>query len=104
MDAATRGFRRIGLLEVVGAVPAHQIPSFSPELLEAMSVAVEQAWRTLVETGSSFAAEDQAKATQEVLALRIVETARAGESDPARLKLDALKYLDSANARYVRPR
>jgi hypothetical protein len=104
MDAAARGLRRIGPLEVGGVVPSHEEPPFSPELLATMSAAVEEAWRTLVAAGSSFAADDQAKATQEVLALRIVDTARAGETDPARLTKDALKYLESANARFVRVR
>jgi hypothetical protein len=83
-----------------GVVPAHDLLAFSPELLEAMSVAFDGAWRTLVETGSSFATDDQAKVTQEVLALRVVDTARTGESDPGRLKADALKYLAGANARF----
>ena len=91
MDAAARGLRRIGPLEVGGVVPSHEEPPFSPELLATMSTAVEEAWRTLVAAGSSFAADDE-------------DTARAGETDPARLTKDALKYLESANARFVRVR
>ena len=86
-------------LEVQHVVPDDLRP-FAPELRAAMSIALAEAWRTLVETGSSFATEDQARVTQEVLALRVVETARMGESDPVRLKDDALKYLAGANLRF----
>jgi hypothetical protein len=90
---------RAGALEVQHALPDDLQP-FGPDLRAAMSIAVEEAWRTLIETGSSFATEDQARVTQEVLALRVVDTARMGESDPVRLKDDALKYLAGAHLRF----
>ena len=43
---------RVGALEVLHAVPDDLRP-FGPELRAAMSIAVEEAWRTLIETGSS---------------------------------------------------
>jgi hypothetical protein len=101
MGAAVPVLARWGSLEAECVVAARHLRACSPEMIDAMSIAFDDAWRTLVETGSSFATDDQAKVTREVLALRLIDTARTGESDPVRLKDDVLKYLASANVRFL---
>jgi hypothetical protein len=100
MSMAVPLLLRPGALDLQHVFPVDDLRLFDPELRAAMSIAVEEAWRTLIETGSSFATKDQARVTQEVLALRVVDTARMGESDPVRLKEDALKYLAGATLRF----
>jgi hypothetical protein len=98
MSATVPAFLRSESL-VRRAASAHNLHALEPEVLEAISIAFEDVWRRLVESGSSFAADDQAKATQEVLGLRLIDMARMGENDPVRLRDDALKYLHGANVR-----
>src|SRR6516165_12182471 len=59
--------------------------------------AFDEAWKRVQEDGGSFIGDGHAKATRELLALRIIEVAQLGERDPSRLRDDALAYLARTN-------
>ena len=60
--------------------------AFDPEALAAMGEAFDAACKALEDTG-------QPQIVQEVIAQRIIEAARRGERDPARLVEAALPWL-----------
>jgi hypothetical protein len=62
-----------------------------------MAEALEQAWKTVQDSGPTLATMGHAEATRELLALRIIEIAQLGERDPSRLRNDALAYLARTN-------
>jgi hypothetical protein len=57
--------------------------AFEPELLAAMSQALEAAWKELQDEG-------RPEVVREAIAVRIIAAARAGERDPVRLRAAAL--------------
>jgi hypothetical protein len=67
--------------------------AFDAEEVRILTEALKQAWKTVSDSGAHFASADHAAATRERLALRIIEMAQLGESDPNRLRDDALLYL-----------
>ena len=58
-----------------------------------MAGAFDDAWKSVQESGTKFSANVHAEAIRELLALRIIVTARQGERDRVRLRDDALLYL-----------
>lgn len=75
--------------------------SFDPELANAMGEAFEGAWKSLKDYGSIDAKPSRAAWARETLALRIIETAQAGERDVNRLRDDAIAHL--AHSKMQRP-
>jgi hypothetical protein len=77
----------------VAAVPLYRLlqeASFSPELVEAMSAAFEDACKQL-------GLAQRTDPLRDLVAQRIIEAARTGERDPIRLRDLALKgILDSS--------
>jgi hypothetical protein len=69
---------------------------FDPEATKILTGAFDTAWQTLKTSGSVLAADYRAASTRELLAKRIVETARHGERDPIRLVDDALAHLENS--------
>jgi hypothetical protein len=67
--------------------------TFDPETTSILAAAFEAAWDTVSKSGSTLAAPERASATRELLAIRIMASARAGERDPKRLTNDALAHL-----------
>jgi uncharacterized protein Yka (UPF0111/DUF47 family) len=67
---------------------------FDPQIAETMREAFEAACRSLEESGSI---NGTVESVRETLALRIIDTAQAGERDVDRLRDDALKHLASVN-------
>jgi hypothetical protein len=63
--------------------------SFDPEQLRAMSVAFEEACRTLGLT-------DTPDPLTDIIANKIIETAKAGESDPVRLYEAVMHWASAA--------
>ena len=75
------------LLETGAAMPIRpfmQPGAFDPEAIAAMSEAFEAALKELQDTG-------QPNVVREVIAQRIIQAARLGERDPARLRETALR-------------
>jgi hypothetical protein len=66
---------------------------FDPEAANILTAAFDSAWQTLRTSGNVLAADYRAASTRELLAKRIIETARRGERDPVRLADDALAHL-----------
>ena len=71
---------------------------FDPEATKILTGAFDTAWQMLKTSGNVLAADYRAASTRELLAKRIIETARLGERNPIRLVDDALSYL--TNSRY----
>jgi hypothetical protein len=67
--------------------------TFDPDTIRVLGDALDRAWRSLQTTGVYFTSRGHAEATQEKLALRIIEMAKHGERDPDRLRDDALEHL-----------
>src|SRR5260370_35669686 len=70
---------------------------FDPEATNILTAAFDTAWQTLRTSGDVLAADYRAAATRELLAKRIIETARQGERDPIRLANDALVHVANSN-------
>jgi hypothetical protein len=66
--------------------------SFDPETVTILSVAYDEARRSLQNSGIYFTCRE-AEAARERLAQRIVENAKSGERDPGRLRDNALRDL-----------
>jgi len=73
----------------------HDVQSFDPKTLQVMRVALDTAWYKLMASGSALAASWRAEHTREMLALRIIGSALAGERDVNRLRDDALAHVES---------
>ena len=65
--------------------------AFNPEAATAMGDAFNAAWDSL--TGAADYCGGTAESAREVLAMRIIETAQAGERNVTRLRDDALAHL-----------
>jgi hypothetical protein len=66
--------------------------SFDPELIHVMASALDDAWTRIEKSGSQFARPGYARATREVVAKRIIETAQQGVKDPTELAADAVQF------------
>jgi len=70
---------------------------FDPEATKILTAAFDTTWQMLKTSGNVLAADYRAASTRELLAKRIIETARLGERNPIRLVDDALSYLANSN-------
>jgi hypothetical protein len=68
--------------------------SFDPAIADAMGEAFHLAWQSVA--GSPYVLGAKEEWTREILALRIIDTAQAGEHDVTRLRDDALAHLANA--------
>ncbi len=75
--------------------------AFDPDAVRILTAALDDAWQSLQTSGASFASDDHAKTTWEILAKHIIEMAKLGERDQRRLREDALVYLAQSNLRNV---
>jgi len=71
-------------------LPFARNEAFDPDEVALMSRAFDAAWKELTDMGHVSTAPYQAKQTREILAKRIIDLARRGERDPARLCVAAL--------------
>jgi hypothetical protein len=78
-------------------IPLFGAGSFDPETTSLLASALEAAWETVRKSGSPLATEEQASSTREILAKRIIESAKAGERDPQTLANDALSHLAASS-------
>jgi hypothetical protein len=69
---------------------------FEPEVVTILATAFEAAWASVEASGSALASPRYKRATQEVLAKRIIESAQRGERNAERLSADALTYLSES--------
>jgi hypothetical protein len=67
--------------------------AFDPETVILLATAFETAWDRLQQSGSECARPAYARAMREVVARRIIETARQGIREPKELAEQALRFL-----------
>jgi hypothetical protein len=67
--------------------------AFDPGMTSVVIQAFDEAWKSLEETNSEFAQPSRAATTREVLARRVIEMARRGETNLDRLRVGALDHL-----------
>ncbi|HVQ66667.1 MAG TPA: hypothetical protein VMT08_04135 [Bradyrhizobium sp.] len=72
---------------------------FGPAVIRILTAAFDDAWKSIQDSGMTFPSDRHADATRELLALRIIETARLGERDARRLLDDALLHLSVSDLR-----
>jgi hypothetical protein len=73
---------------------------FDEEKVRILSVAFESAWQAIEESGANFTSAGLVEATRELLALRIIEVAKASDvRDHVHLRDDALLYLAQSSRR-----
>jgi hypothetical protein len=72
--------------------------SFDPEEIKILVSGFDAAWEAVKSSGGTLSRSPYARPIREVLAKRIIEMARRGQSDPHNLCEDAVKFL-SANYR-----
>jgi len=70
-----------------------------PDVVRILTAAFDDAWKSIQDSGTTFQSDRHAAATRELLALRIIETARLGERDQRRLRDDALFHLTDSDLR-----
>jgi hypothetical protein len=70
--------------------------SYDPHTLAVLTQAFEEAWRQ-VRIWHPGCTADQLVTTRKMMALRMMTAAKAGESDPERLRLLALRAVDGRN-------
>ena len=70
---------------------------FDTDEVHTLAAAFDDAWKSVQERGATFSVNGHAEAVRELLALRIIVTARQGERDRVRLRDDALLYLAQTN-------
>jgi hypothetical protein len=73
---------------------------FGPEEIAILVGAFDKAWRTVVKSGAYL--DDQAGSSRDLLAKRIIETAKAGERNERALCDDALAHLTEASLKKMR--
>jgi hypothetical protein len=77
--------------------------AFTPEDVQVLATALEEAWESLERSGSRLARPAYARAMREVVAKRIIETAQRGVEDREALVADALRFI-AANYERSLPR
>jgi len=78
-------------------IPLLESDFFDPAATKILIAAFDTTWQMLKTSGNVLAADYRAASTRELLAKRIIETARLGERNPIRLVDDALSYLANSN-------
>jgi hypothetical protein len=69
--------------------------SFDPEDIAILVLAFDAAWEAVKSSGGTFSRSPYARLIREVLAKRIIEMARRGQSNPHGLCEDAVQFLAS---------
>jgi hypothetical protein len=67
--------------------------AFTPENIQILAAALDQAWESLQRSGSRLTRPAYSRAMREVVAKRIMEMAQRGVQDREALVADALKFI-----------
>jgi hypothetical protein len=84
--------------DAVSITPTLNESSFDPEDIKILVSAFDAAWEAVKSSGGALSRSPYARPIREVLAKRIIEMARRGQSNPHSLCEDAVQFL-SANYR-----
>ena len=74
--------------------------AFTPETIQILAAALDEAWERLRQSGSPLARPAYSRAMREVVAKRIIEIARRGVQDREALVKDAVHFV---TVNYERP-
>jgi hypothetical protein len=67
--------------------------AFTPETIQILAAALDEAWERLRQSGSRLAKPAYSRAMREVVAKRIIEMAQRGVEDREALVTDALRFI-----------
>ena len=67
--------------------------AFTPETIQILAAALDEAWERLRQSGSPLARPAYSRAMREVVAKRIIEMAQRGVQDREALVTDALRFV-----------
>ncbi len=67
--------------------------AFTPESVQILAAALDEAWERLRQSGSRLARPAYSRAMREVVAKRIIEMAQRGVEDREALVTDALRFV-----------
>ena len=67
--------------------------AFTPETIQVLAAALDEAWETLRQSGSRLARPAYSRAMREVVAKRIMEMAQRGVQDREALVADTLRFV-----------
>jgi hypothetical protein len=67
--------------------------AFTPETIEILAAALDEAWERLRQSGSRLTRPAYSRAMREVVAKRIMEMAQGGVQDCQTLVADALRFI-----------
>ena len=67
--------------------------AFTPESVQILAAALDEAWERLRQSGSRLARPAYSRAMREVVAKRIIEMAQRGVEDREALVTDALRFI-----------
>jgi hypothetical protein len=77
--------------------------AFTPETIQILADALDEAWKRLGQSGSRLARPAYSRAMREVVAKRIIEMAQRGVEDREALVANALRFI-AANYEQQQPR
>jgi len=77
-----------------------QETAFTPETIQILATALDEAWETLRQSGSRLVRPAYSRAMREVVAKRIIEMAQRGVQDSETLVEDAVRFVTT---NYERP-
>ena len=67
--------------------------AFTPETIQILAAALDEAWEMLRQSGSPLARPAYSRAMREVVAKRIIEMAQRGVQDHEALVTDAIQFI-----------
>jgi hypothetical protein len=74
-------------------IPVLEHHPFSPEEVEILAAAFDDAWETIKRSGSTFASPRYERGAREVIAKHIIDLAKRGIMDRRDLSADAVAYV-----------
>ena len=79
--------------EMVEIIKFSRETAFTPENIQILAAALDEAWESLRESGSRLTRPAYSRAMREVVAKRIMEMAQRGVQDREALVADALRFI-----------
>jgi hypothetical protein len=79
--------------EMVEILKFSRETAFTPENIQILAAALDEAWESLRESGSRLTRPAYSRAMREVVAKRIMEMAQRGVQDREALVADALRFI-----------
>jgi hypothetical protein len=81
--------------EMVEILKFSREAAFTPETIQILAAALDEAWEGLRRSGSRLARPAYSRAMREIIAKRIIDMAQRGVQDRETLVADALRFVTS---------